>query len=59
MVMNVKQNERRARAKARLEQQLKSNKKPVKADGKQQLVDLEEADIKRIKREIEILSSRV
>ena len=52
------------RAKERLEAQLKSNKKPALVTTEQgsatwQTVALEEKDIKRIKREIDILGTRI
>lgn len=58
--MNAKLNERRQRAKQRLEQQLKTGKKIVKTEQKvEAVIDLEEADVKRIKREIETLKTRI
>lgn len=62
--MNGKQNERRIRAKERLEIQLKKGKKPalVTTDSGSavwQDVALEEHDIKRIKKEIESLANKI
>lgn len=53
--MNVKQNERRARAKQRLESQLKKGTKPTKEGD----VALEDKDIARIKREIDSLAKKL
>lgn len=53
--MSTKQNERRIRAKARLERQLKQGTKPVKTE----TVPLDESDKKRIAKEIEILSLKI
>jgi hypothetical protein len=52
---------RRARAKERLEAQLKSGVKPnpVKSPGNNVNVPLTDHDIKRIEKEIEILKSKV
>lgn len=55
MIMNGKQNERRIRAKERLEIQLKQGKKPTKEG----LVSLEDKDVARIKREIESLANKI
>jgi hypothetical protein len=54
-----KKTDRRRSALARLEAQMEKGKKPAKVNGKttQTLVDLEEADKKRMGREIEKLRS--
>lgn len=49
---------RRARAKERLEAQLKSRVKPEKSPRHDTNIPLTEQDVKRIEKEIEILKSR-
>ncbi len=52
---------RQAGALERLEAQLKSGKKPLKVDGHtiNEIIDLTEGDVKRIKSQIEVLKKQV
>lgn len=57
--MNTKLNERRIRAKERLEAQLKKGKKVAKIDGVDTTTQLTESDVKRIAKEIDILKAKI
>ena len=50
---------RRSGVIARLESQLKSGRKPSKEEGSKGMAELNEADIKRINKEIDILKTRI